>query len=150
MIAGELIWPRYIKQRSRKGYPITMEYEKREILEFLFGGAGLQHQRSTTGTSGRGGPGCSSCPKHLKTQRDGRRGNRVGTGNQLITLPITLIIIKALIVRVGGETFAIPLSSVSESLIIEQKDIRTVERREVTRLRIQTLAPASARCLPLT
>lgn len=32
-----------------------------------------------------------------------------------ITLPITLIIIKALIVRVGMETFAIPLNSVSRA-----------------------------------
>jgi two-component system chemotaxis sensor kinase CheA len=57
-----------------------------------------------------------------------------------ITLPITLVIIKALIIKVGEETFAIPLSSVSESLMIQRKDIRTVERREVIQLRDQVLS----------
>jgi two-component system chemotaxis sensor kinase CheA len=57
-----------------------------------------------------------------------------------ITLPITLVIIKALIVRVGSETFAIPLNSVSESLMISTKDIKTIERREVIQLRDHTLS----------
>ena len=57
-----------------------------------------------------------------------------------ITLPITLVIIKALIVRVGTETFAIPLNSVSESLMISSKEIKTIERREVVQLRDDTLS----------
>jgi two-component system chemotaxis sensor kinase CheA len=52
-----------------------------------------------------------------------------------ITLPITLAIIQALIVRAGGEKFAIPLTSVSESLRINVRDIRTLARREVFTLR---------------
>jgi two-component system, chemotaxis family, sensor kinase CheA len=56
-----------------------------------------------------------------------------------ISLPITLAIIQALIVRAGGEQFAIPLTSVEESLRIYSRDIRTVERREVFTLRDFTL-----------
>jgi two-component system chemotaxis sensor kinase CheA len=56
-----------------------------------------------------------------------------------IMLPITLAIIQALIVRAGGEDFAIPLTSVEESLRIYSRDIRTVERREVFTLRDYTL-----------
>jgi two-component system chemotaxis sensor kinase CheA len=52
-----------------------------------------------------------------------------------ITLPITLAIIQALIVLAGGEKFAIPLTSVSESLRIYPRDIRTLARREVFTLR---------------
>lgn len=52
-----------------------------------------------------------------------------------ITLPITLAIIQALIVRAGGEKFAIPLTSVEESLRIYSRDIRTLARREVFTLR---------------
>ncbi len=52
-----------------------------------------------------------------------------------IMLPITLAIIQALIVRAAGEQFAIPLTSVEESLRIYSRDIRTVERREVFTLR---------------
>ena len=56
-----------------------------------------------------------------------------------ISLPITLAIIQALIVEAGGEKFAIPLTSVEESLRIYSRDIRTVERREVFTLRDFTL-----------
>ncbi|MFN2582106.1 MAG: chemotaxis protein CheA, partial [Candidatus Dormibacteria bacterium] len=43
-----------------------------------------------------------------------------------IMLPITLAIIQALVVRAGGEQFAIPLTSVDESLRIYTRDINTV------------------------
>jgi two-component system chemotaxis sensor kinase CheA len=56
-----------------------------------------------------------------------------------IMLPITLAIIQALIVRAAGEMFAIPLTSVEESLRIRQREIATVERKEVYHLRDFTL-----------
>jgi two-component system chemotaxis sensor kinase CheA len=56
-----------------------------------------------------------------------------------ITLPITLAIIQALVVRAAGRTYAMPLNSVLESLRITRQDIATVERREVMTLRGQTL-----------
>lgn len=56
-----------------------------------------------------------------------------------ISLPITLAIIQALIVRSGGETFAIPLTSVDESLRIYTRDIATIEGKEVYSLRDFTL-----------
>jgi len=65
---------------------------------------------------------------------------RVGEGTTFrVALPITLAIIQALIVDAGGEKFAIPLTSVEESLRIYSRDIRTVERREVFTLRDFTL-----------
>jgi len=64
----------------------------------------------------------------------------VGEGTTFrIMLPITLAIIQALVVRAAGEQFAIPLTSVDESLRIYSRDIRTVERREVFTLRDFTL-----------
>jgi two-component system chemotaxis sensor kinase CheA len=64
----------------------------------------------------------------------------VGEGTTFrVMLPITLAIIQALVVRAGGEQFAIPLTSVEESLRIYSRDIRTVERREVFTLRDFTL-----------
>src|SRR2546423_484619 len=64
----------------------------------------------------------------------------VGEGTTFrIMLPITLAIIQALVVRAGGEQFAIPLTSVEESLRIYSRDIGTVERREVFTLRDFTL-----------
>ncbi|HEX8408558.1 MAG TPA: chemotaxis protein CheA [Thermoanaerobaculia bacterium] len=65
---------------------------------------------------------------------------RIGEGSTFrISLPITLAIIQALIVDAGGEKFAIPLTSVEESLRIYSRDIRTVERKEVFTLRDFTL-----------
>lgn len=56
-----------------------------------------------------------------------------------ITLPITLAIIAALIVKVCDETYAIPLNSVLESIIIDKDSIQTVEQHEVFNLRGNTL-----------
>jgi two-component system chemotaxis sensor kinase CheA len=64
----------------------------------------------------------------------------IGQGTTFrIMLPITLAIIQALVVEAGGEHFAIPLTSVEESLRIYSKHIRTVERKEVFTLRDFTL-----------
>jgi two-component system chemotaxis sensor kinase CheA len=65
---------------------------------------------------------------------------RIGEGTTFrVSLPITLAIIQALIVEAGEEKFAIPLTSVEESLRIYTRDIRTVERKEVFTLRDFTL-----------
>jgi two-component system chemotaxis sensor kinase CheA len=57
----------------------------------------------------------------------------------IITLPITLAIIKALIINCAGRTYALPITSVMESLLLTDADIRTVERKEVIQLREHTL-----------
>ncbi len=56
-----------------------------------------------------------------------------------ITLPITLAILHALIIRAAGRTFAVPLNSVLESLTLEPREIRTIEGREMLTVRGQTL-----------
>ncbi|HTY21093.1 MAG TPA: chemotaxis protein CheA [Geobacteraceae bacterium] len=63
-----------------------------------------------------------------------------GCGSRvIITLPITLAIIKALIIASGGRTYAIPITSVLETMMIAASDILTVERKEVIQLRESTL-----------
>ncbi len=53
-------------------------------------------------------------------------------GTQItVTLPITLAIVNALLVRVSERIFAIPLSSVSEALALDPSALRWVEGREV-------------------
>lgn len=56
-----------------------------------------------------------------------------------LTLPSTITIIKALIVRVGQGRFAVPLTSISETLSIKHKDIQTIEWKEVYYLRGEML-----------
>jgi two-component system chemotaxis sensor kinase CheA len=61
-----------------------------------------------------------------------------GTMNK-ITLPITLAIIQALIVETASKTYAIPLNSVQESLLVKRSEIETVEKKEVIQNRNATL-----------
>jgi two-component system chemotaxis sensor kinase CheA len=64
----------------------------------------------------------------------------LGVGTRFtITLPITLAIIQALLVGVGTEIYAIPLNAILESNRLLASQIRTVEKREVARLREATL-----------
>ena len=56
-----------------------------------------------------------------------------------LTLPVTLAIIRALIVGVSERVYALPLNSVLEILSVAPAEIRTIERREVVSLRGQTL-----------
>lgn len=63
-----------------------------------------------------------------------------GQGSRMtITLPITLAIIKALIISTAGRYYALPITSVLESIMIDAADILTVERKEVIQLRESTL-----------
>ncbi|MDT8421149.1 MAG: chemotaxis protein CheA [Desulfuromonadales bacterium] len=66
--------------------------------------------------------------------------SRLGEGTTLsLTLPVTLAIIKALVIRSSGRDFAIPLASVVETLILDPGMTRTIEGREVLELRQSTL-----------
>jgi len=63
-----------------------------------------------------------------------------GVGSRVtITLPITLAIIKALIISTANRTYALPITSVLETILLDRKDILTVERKEVMQLRESTL-----------
>ncbi len=63
-----------------------------------------------------------------------------GQGTEIrLTLPITLAIIKALVVHIQGRDYAIPLTSVLETLFLEPDMIQTIEGQEVIELRRQTL-----------
>ena len=63
-----------------------------------------------------------------------------GIGTKMtITLPITLAIVSALLIRVAEQTFAIPLASVSEAVGFDDSGLRVVDGREVMTLRGTTL-----------
>ncbi len=63
-----------------------------------------------------------------------------GIGTKMtITLPITLAIVSALIVRAEEQIFALPLASVSEALSLDEASVRVIDGREVVTLRGSTL-----------
>lgn len=65
---------------------------------------------------------------------------RKGKGTTFtIRLPLTLAIIQALLVEVGEEIYAVPLTSVLETLLVDRVDIKTVGGLPMVQLRGNTL-----------
>lgn len=115
------------------------ELSRREILGLIFL-PGFSTRENVTDLSGRG-VGLDVVKTNI-----GRLGGVVdvsserGIGTKFtITLPITLAILRALLVGVAGRQYAIPLSSVAEATVLDGGKIRTIEGREVMSLRGETL-----------
>lgn len=69
----------------------------------------------------------------------------------IIKLPLTLAIIKALLVVADGETYAIPIQAVRENLQITKSQIKTVQQHNVIVLRNEVLPLYDlAECLGFT
>jgi two-component system chemotaxis sensor kinase CheA len=115
------------------------EMSRRELLNLIFL-PGFSTARSVSELSGRG-VGLDVVKNNIGNLSGiidvwSERGQ--GTAFHL-TLPVTLAIIRALVVGVSGRTYAVPLNSVLEILSVKPSEIRTVERREVLDVRGTTL-----------
>lgn len=116
-----------------------VELEEREIINFIFA-PGFSTKDSVSEVSGRG-VGMDVVKDRMSAlggfaEVETKKG--LGT-TFMLTLPITLAIIKALIVRVGDSRFAVPLTAMSETLVVERRDIQTIEWKEVYYLRGEML-----------
>ncbi len=64
----------------------------------------------------------------------------IGTGTTIsLSLPLTIAIIQTMMVSASDRLFAIPLSSIVETLRLEPSDIQSVDGRAMVRLRDQIL-----------
>ncbi|MBI3399156.1 MAG: chemotaxis protein CheA [Deltaproteobacteria bacterium] len=112
---------------------------EQEMLEFIFV-AGFSTKDEVSETSGRG-VGMDVVKKniaHMSGTVDIH--TEKGQGAKIvITLPITLAIIQALIISAGARRYAIPLGGVMEILNICNSDIKTMEKREVIVVRGKTI-----------
>jgi two-component system chemotaxis sensor kinase CheA len=111
------------------------ELTESEIVDFIFA-PGFSTKEVVSEVSGRG-VGMDVVKEKLSALggfADVETKKDEGT-TFMLTLPITLAIIKALLVRVGEDKFAVPLTSMSETLIVEHKDIQTIEWKEIYYLR---------------
>lgn len=118
---------------------LDLETDAREILDIIFQ-PGFTTRETVTEISGRG-VGMDVVKKNV-SKLSGMIDieTELGTGTRFtLTLPITLAIIKALIVEAGGQVFAIPLSSVLEILQTTADRLETVETREVMAIREETI-----------
>lgn len=107
----------------------------KEVVQYLFH-PGFSTSESVSNISGRG-VGLDV----VKTTIESLGGiveietdKNVGT-SFVIRLPLTLSIIKALLVRVGDEIYAIPLNSVREVVELPSNTIKTFGNRELISLR---------------
>ena len=115
------------------------ELDERELINFIFA-PGFSTKETATEISGRGVGMDVVKEKLAKLGGFSEVYTKKNEGTTFtLTLPITLAIIKALIVQVGEIKFAIPLTAISETIAIEQKDLQSVERREVFYLRGEML-----------
>jgi two-component system chemotaxis sensor kinase CheA len=107
----------------------------RDSLNLIFE-AGFSTADQVTNISGRG-VGMDVVKKQImKLKGMLELDSAAGRGTTItIRLPLTLAIVQSLLVRSRGETFAIPLNSVIESIRISPKDIQRVGDVEVYKLR---------------
>lgn len=121
------------------GHGLDPETDRKEILDFIFL-PGFTTREQVTEISGRG-VGMDVVKKNiskLSGMIDIETEHGVGS-RFLLTLPITLAIIKALIIEAGGQVFAVPLSSVLEIIQTTPDRVETVETREVMSIRGETV-----------
>ncbi len=130
-----------VEKKAREKGLITegITLTEREILDFIFM-PGFSTKSTVSEVSGRGVGMDVVKAKLSKFGGFVELSTAKGKGTTFIlTMPITLAIIKALIVRVGSERFAVPLTSLSETIVIGHKDIQTIEGKEVYNLRGEML-----------
>lgn len=115
------------------------ERDRKEILDLIFL-PGFTTNETVTEMSGRG-VGMDVVKRNV-SKLSGMIDihTEPGAGSAFVlTLPITLAIIKALIIESGGQVYAIPLSSVLEILQTTAGQVETIEGREVMAVRDDTV-----------
>ncbi|MGM0548773.1 MAG: chemotaxis protein CheA [Bacillota bacterium] len=120
------------------------QMERRDILNFVFH-PGFSTASQVTDVSGRGVG--MDIVRNIVKKLDGQISieSNLGSGSTFtISLPLTLAITQALMIKVDGDTFAIPLNAVSETLTISPANIKKVRGKDVIVLRENTIPLVSA------
>jgi two-component system chemotaxis sensor kinase CheA len=110
-----------------------------EAINLIFA-PGFSSAEQVTDVSGRG-VGMDIVRTNIeKINGSVQLSTKLGVGTTFtITLPLTLAIIRALLVRVGEAVFTIPLASVQETMRIHTDSIHTVQGHEVVLVRERAL-----------
>ncbi len=122
-----------------KDHGLDPEINRKEILDLIFL-PGFTTSTTVTEISGRG-VGMDVVKRNV-SKLSGMIDieTEPGAGTKLIlTIPITLAILKALVIEAGGKVFAVPLSSVLEILRAAPAQMETVETHEVMAIRDDTV-----------
>jgi two-component system chemotaxis sensor kinase CheA len=126
-------------------YEQSLQLSRRDTLQLIFA-PGFSTATVVSAVSGRG-VGMDvviTNIRKLKGMIDIE--TEVGRGTTfIIKLPLTLAIIQGLLVKVGSDTYVIPLSSVEEVVSIRKENISLVNQRETIRIRTNVLPLVSLR-----
>jgi two-component system sensor histidine kinase and response regulator WspE len=116
-----------------------------ELLEYLFL-PGFTLKETVTEISGRG-VGLDVVQNMVKAVRGGiRLGNQAGRGFRVqLQLPLTLSVLRALLVEVAGEPYAVPLTQITRALKVARAGIQTLEGRHHFAMDGQQVGLLSAR-----
>ncbi len=132
-----------IKQSAIKKHLIT-EVEAEQMTEkdlvFLIFKSGVSTAKTITDISGRG-VGMDIVRSHIE-KLNGMIDihTKVGEGTTFtIKLPLTLAIIRSLLVQIGEKQFAIPLVNVQEIIRLSKEEIKTIQNQEVGIVRDRVL-----------
>lgn len=134
---GRGVDPERIRQAAarRMATPaIAAELGLEELMEFLFL-PGFSLKETPNAISGRG---VGMDVVHAAVQRQHgtvRAESTPGAGfRTLITLPVTQSIMRTLVVEIGGEAYAMPITRVERVLRLQRSDARTLSGREYVEL----------------
>jgi two-component system chemotaxis sensor kinase CheA len=123
---------RILAKAAQNGLPVSDSMSDEDVWQLIFA-PGFSTADLVTDVSGRG-VGMDVVLKNVSTM-----GGRVnvfstqGKGSRVvISLPLTLAILDGLSVRVGSETFIVPINSIIESLQPHSKDLNEVGRDNTT------------------
>jgi len=107
----------------------------REVIDLIFT-AGFSLAKDVTDLSGRG-VGMDVVRSNVQRLKGSVSiDSTPGQGTRVtVKLPLTLAIMRALLVSVGGRPFALPLSSVVETLRIGRDEVKPLNGAEVVRVR---------------
>lgn len=140
---GRGIDPEKMRQVGVKKGLVTAEEAKllddRQAIDLIFA-PGFSSAEKITDVSGRG-VGMDVVKTNIKNLKGNIQINsEVGRGTRFtLTLPLTLAIIDALMVKVGKDVYAIPLDAVSETTKIEVERLSEVNHRKALTLRGEVL-----------
>ncbi len=118
-----------------------------EVLDFLFL-PGFSTREAVTEISGRGVG--LDIVRNLAQEVGGsvRVENRPGAGTRfLLQLPITLSVIRALVVEIAGEPYALPLARIQHLVTTPPEAIRTLEGRRYLTVNDRNIGLVDARAL---
>ncbi|GEL67371.1 chemotaxis protein CheA [Marinilactibacillus psychrotolerans] len=136
---GKGLNPEYIKASAEKKGVSTLGLSDEEIQQLIFH-PGFSTAAKVTGISGRG-VGMDAVKEKISSLNGTiETVSEVGKGTTFkIILPLTLSIIQALLVRTGGETFALPQAIIDKVNRFDEEEAIQVHQGEVYKYKDTTI-----------